>query len=154
MELFEHHVKRIIRFIKSYSEQPVPVLDLLHRFTLDTSMHYMLGTDENTVEMPVNQFAQAWDIVFETMDARARAGGLWKVIVPQKPMKDAMAVLNGVAYPQIDRAIERRKNGEKLGTSFLDAITADTLDREVRCRPTGSHSGINMTGFPRKLEAT
>jgi hypothetical protein len=124
----------MIRFIKSYSEQPVPVLDLLHRFTLDTSMNYMLGTDENTVESPVHQFSHAWDSVFEIMDARARAGGLWKILLPKKPMQDAMAILNGVAYTQIDRAVERRKNGEKLGSSFLDAITEDTLDREVRSR--------------------
>ncbi|KAI1613509.1 cytochrome P450 [Exophiala viscosa] len=130
LELFEHHVQRMIRFVKSYSEQPVPVLDLLHRFTLDTSMNYMLGTDENTVEKPVHQFSHAWDNVFEIMDARARAGGLWKILLPKKPMQDAMAVLNEVAYTQIDRAVERRKNGEKLGTSFLDAITEDTLDRE------------------------
>ncbi|EXJ79174.1 hypothetical protein A1O3_08675 [Capronia epimyces CBS 606.96] len=130
LHLFEYHVERMIRFIKAHEGKPVPVLDLLHRFTLDTSMHYMLGTDENTVENPVNQFSHAWDTVFEIMDARARAGGLWRIILPQKPMKDAMAILNGVAYPQIDRAIERRKAGEKLGDSFLDAITADTLDRE------------------------
>jgi hypothetical protein len=94
-------------------------------------MNYMLGTDENTVEKPVHQFSHAWDNVFEIMDARARAGGLWKILLPKKPMQDAMAVLNEVAYTQIDRAVERRKNGEKLGSSFLDAITEDTLDREV-----------------------
>lgn len=103
----------------------------MHRFSLDTSMGFLLGTDENSVENPVNEFSHAWDRVFEIIDQRARAGGLWRWIVPKKPLLEAMAVLNGVTYPHIDRAIERRRNGEKKGESFLDAVTEDTLDREV-----------------------
>lgn len=94
-------------------------------------MHYLLGRDENSVENPVNEFSHAWDTVFETMDARARAGGLWKLVVPTGPLRKSMAVLNGVAFRHIDRAIQRRINGEKLGNSFLDSITEETLDREV-----------------------
>jgi hypothetical protein len=120
-----------MRVIKSYGGGPISILDLIHRFTLDTSMGFLLGTDENTVECPVNDFSHAWDRVFEIIDRRARAGGLWKLIVPKKPLLDAMAVLNGVAYPHIDRAIERRRKGEKVGESFLDCVTEDTQDREV-----------------------
>lgn len=132
LDVFEFHVQRLIRFISKDAGKPTPILDLIHRFTLDTSMGFLLGTDENSVENPRNQFAHAWDTVFEIMDARARAGGLWKWIIPQKPLNEAMAVLNGVAYPHIDQAIRRRTQGEKLGDSFLDAITEDTLDREVQ----------------------
>lgn len=134
MDVFEYHVQRLIRYVSADEGKPTPILDLIHRFTLDTSMGFLLGTDENSVENPVNQFAHAWDTVFEIMDARARAGGLWRWIIPQQPLDKAMAVLNGVTYPHIDAAIQRRKAGEKLGDSFLDAITEDTLDREV-CKP-------------------
>lgn len=120
-----------MRIIKSDHEGPTPILDLIHRFSLDTSMGFLLGTDENSVENPVNDFSHAWDLVFKVLDSRARAGGLWKWIVPKKPLLDAMAVLNGVAYPHIDRAIQRRTNNEKIGESFLDCVTEDTLDREV-----------------------
>ncbi len=131
LEVIEHHTQRLIRIMKSYKGGPTPILDLMHRFSLDTSMGFLLGTDENTVENPVNKFAHAWDRVFKIIDQRARAGGLWKWIVPTKPLLESMAVLNGVTYPHIDRAIERRKNGDKIGDSFLDAVTEDTLDREV-----------------------
>ena len=131
LEVIEYHVQRLIRIIKSHEGRSTPVLELIHRFTLDTSMGFLLGTDENSVENPVNDFSHAWDRVFEIIDQRARAGGLWKLIVPKKPLLDAMAVLNGVAYPHIDKAIQRRRNGEKIGESFLDCVTEDTLDREV-----------------------
>ena len=132
LEVIEYHTQRLLRVIKSNGNGSTPILDLMHRFSLDTSMGFLLGTDENSVENPVNEFSHAWDRVFKIIDQRARAGGLWRWIVPQKPLDEAMAVLNGVTYPHIDRAIERRRNGEKQGDSFLDAVTEDTLDREVR----------------------
>lgn len=77
LEVFEEHVQILMQQISKASTTyggELDVSDLFFRYTLDASTHFLLGKSVGSLELPEQEFAEAFGEVQRVQNIIARAG--------------------------------------------------------------------------------
>ncbi|KUJ23955.1 putative cytochrome 52A4 [Mollisia scopiformis] len=144
LEVFERHVQVLIREIdgKSWGEKEggegreLDVSDLFFRYTLDAATDFLLGRSVNSLEVPEQEFAEAFGEVQRVQNIIARAGPL-NPLVPRSTFKKGIRTINEFVNPFIDDALRlspeelASKTKSEEGYTFLHALASFTRDRTV-----------------------
>lgn len=139
LEVFEEHVQILMQQISKASTTyggELDVSDLFFRYTLDASTHFLLGKSVGSLELPEQEFAEAFGEVQRVQNIIARAGPL-NPLVPRKTFFKGIKVIDEFVNPYIDRTL--RLSPEELSTktkteegyTFLHALAGFTRDRKV-----------------------
>lgn len=78
-EIFESHIQKLISVLQGSHNSPaaypaVDVGEVLFNFTLDASMHYILGHDIDSLSNPRTEFAEAFAYVQRIQAIMSRGG--------------------------------------------------------------------------------
>lgn len=108
LEIFEKHVQRLMKAIANGGVKGVPgvatdnvaqgrvhdVSDLFFRYTLDSATDFLLGSSVDSLETPVQEFAEAFSEVQRVQSIIARAGYVLNpsslyatILLPREPNK-------------------------------------------------------------------
>lgn len=136
LRVFEEHLSIMIPQFHSKNGQPVDVMELFFRFTLDAATHFLLGQSVESLITPKNRFAESFTEVQRIQSDIARMGPL-NVLLPRREFRQHLKVLDEFVQPFIERTLrltpeelgEKTKSDE--GYSFLHALASFTRDRQV-----------------------
>lgn len=143
LDVFETHVqvlmKQIVEGGKRYDGTrggEIDVSDLFFRYTLDAATHFLLGRSVGSLELPEQEFAEAFGEVQRVQNIIARAGPL-NPLVPRSSFHKGIKVINEFVTPYIDQALSlspeelATKTKSEEGYTFLHALASFTRDRKV-----------------------
>ncbi|KAH8676847.1 putative cytochrome 52A4 [Tricladium varicosporioides] len=143
LDVFEEHVQILLKVMGKAGQtwdgkqgKPFDISDLLFRYTLDASTHFLLGHSVGSLELAEQDFAEAFNEVQRVQNIIARAGPFnW--FVPRKAFFRNINVIDEFINQFIDRTL--RLSPEELATksksdegyTFLHALAGFTRDRTV-----------------------
>ncbi|CZT02962.1 related to n-alkane-inducible cytochrome P450 [Rhynchosporium graminicola] len=144
LDVFETHVQVLIQQIvnggRGYDETSkggeIDVSDLFFRYTLDAATHFLLGRSVGSLELPEQEFAEAFGEVQRVQSIIARAGPLCS-FVPRASFKKGIKTIDEFVNPFIDQALSLSqdeldtKTKSEEGYTFLHALASFTRDRKV-----------------------
>ncbi|KAI0160334.1 glycoside hydrolase family 20 protein [Xylariaceae sp. FL1272] len=116
--------------------KPLDICDLFFRYTLDVSTSFLLGKGVDSMRMPREPFAEAFNEVQRVQSIRARAGPLQKLI-PLGGYKSGLVIVNELCDTYIDAALRLSKEELDSKTrsdseyTFLHELASFTRDRKV-----------------------
>lgn len=133
LDVFEKHVNILLPLLSPGSSgQPVDVVDLFFKFTLDSATDFLLGHSVQSLERPANRYSEAFATVQHVQGVIARAGPLYW-LVNRKSFFDGLKIMDDFIQPFIDEALrlspEERKSGKRY--TFLHALADFTRDPKV-----------------------
>ncbi|KAL2065144.1 hypothetical protein VTL71DRAFT_4285 [Oculimacula yallundae] len=143
LDVFETHVQVLIKQIveggKRYDGTrggELDVSDLFFRYTLDAATHFLLGRSVGSLELPEQEFAEAFGEVQRVQNIIARAGPL-NTFVPRGTFHKGIKIIDEFVNPYIDQALSLSqdeldtKTKSEEGYTFLHALASFTRDRKV-----------------------
>ncbi|KAG9193841.1 hypothetical protein G6011_03876 [Alternaria panax] len=136
IDIFEHHTQILMSKIAQSEE--VDTLDMMFRYTLDATTHFLLGQSVGSLDEPQTIFADAFYNAQRVQSYIAKLGALnW--LIPRKQMGfyDSVNTINDFVSAFIDKALalspeelEKRTDHDE-GYTFLHAIAGYTRDRDM-----------------------
>lgn len=143
LDVFETHVQVLMEQITKAGKRwdgsqggELDVSDLFFRYTLDAATHFLLGRSVGSLELPEQEFAEAFSEVQRVQNIIARAGPL-NAFVSRKSFYKGIKVINEFVTPYIEQALHlspeelATKTKSEEGYTFLHALASFTRDRKV-----------------------
>ncbi|PSS16950.1 hypothetical protein M430DRAFT_59340 [Amorphotheca resinae ATCC 22711] len=141
--IFEEHVQILIQQIKKNGRtwdgkqgKELDISDLFFRYTLDAATHFLLGRSVGSLEVPEQEFAEAFAEAQRVQNIIARTGP-FNPIVPRKTFFASLHVINDFVNPYIEDTLRlspaelSTKTKSEEGYTFLHALASYTRDRKV-----------------------
>ncbi|KAE8449366.1 hypothetical protein EG329_008267 [Mollisiaceae sp. DMI_Dod_QoI] len=146
LDVFERHVQVLIGQIdrlswegfekKGGKGRELDVCDLFFRYTLDAATDFLLGRSVGSLEVPEQEFAEAFGEVQRVQNLIARSGPL-NPLVPRRSFFKGIKIINEFVNPFIEQALRlspeelATKTKSEEGYTFLHALAGFTRDRKV-----------------------
>ncbi|KAM0093375.1 hypothetical protein ACP6JD_003141 [Aspergillus fumigatus] len=138
LSTFERHVQKLLRILESprHERQPVNVLDLCLRLTMDIATDFLLGQSVDSLSNPTHRFSAAFADVQRIQSWITMAGPL-QVFLPKAKYYEGLKTINSFVDPFITRtlALGRRSFEEMEGSeeeyNFLEGLATFTQDPKV-----------------------
>ncbi|KAH2277015.1 hypothetical protein KXW02_007889 [Aspergillus fumigatus] len=138
LSTFERHVQKLLRILESprHERQPVNVLDLCLRLTMDIATDFLLGQSVDSLSNPTHRFSAAFADVQRIQSSITMAGPL-QVFLPKAKYYEGLKTINSFVDPFITRtlALGRRSFEEMEGSeeenNFLEGLATFTQDPKV-----------------------
>lgn len=143
LETFEEHVQILLnkmteagRNSNGSQGKEFDVSDMFFRYTLDAATHFLLGRSVGSLEVPEQDFAEAFGEVQRLQSLISRTGPLNKII-PKTIYRKQLKVINEFVGPFIDDTLRftpeelATKTKSESGYTFLHALAGFTRDRQV-----------------------
>lgn len=137
LKVFESHASVLVPMLAGHQPgQPVNVVDLFFRYTLDAATDFLLGQSVESLRNPRQRFADAFGEVQRVQSLIARAGPL-NPLIGRKSFFANLKVMEDFIQPMIERTLrlspeelEKRTKSDE-GYTFLHALASYTRDRKV-----------------------
>ncbi|KAH1855559.1 hypothetical protein KXX55_007196 [Aspergillus fumigatus] len=138
LSTFERHVQKLLRILESprHERQPVNVLDLCLRLTMDIATDFLLGQSVDSLSNPTHRFSAAFADVQRIQSSITMAGPL-QVFLPKAKYYEGLKTINSFVDPFITRtlALGRRSFEEMEGSeeenNFLEGLATFTQDPKL-----------------------
>lgn len=136
LHTFEKHVSVLLPLLSNSGEQPVNLVDIFFRYTLDAATDFLLGSSVQSLEKSEVRFADAFADVQHVQAMIARTGPFNR-FVPRKKFHAQLKVMDDFIQPFIDQTLRlspdelEKKSKSDEGYTFLHALASFTRDPKV-----------------------
>ncbi|RJE23140.1 Cytochrome p450 [Aspergillus sclerotialis] len=134
LEIFDRKVQTMIDLLGD-SGEPVDLMDLFYRMTLDVTTEFLLGKGINSLENPQAQFVQAFADV-QRIQMMLTLIGPAHHLYPRGTYNRGIKIIDGFVLPFVHSALalpveELEKRKSEKSFTFLHALASYTRDPQV-----------------------
>ncbi|EXJ95308.1 hypothetical protein A1O1_00428 [Capronia coronata CBS 617.96] len=134
LPLIETHVRKLMSLMGPGDGQMVMLNNLLFRFSLDASTHFLFGHSVGSLDKEQSEFAAAFDEVQRVQSLIGRLGPL-KHLFSTRSYNEALKTMEQFIEPFITEALsmspEELESKLSRSDTFLHALARHTRDRKV-----------------------
>lgn len=134
VQTLEVHLQNLVRIIKDHNGQQFDLQHLFHRLTMDASTEFLFGESIGTLNSPINEFEEAFNVTQDCMTVRATLRGGYRFYNPKR-FRDANKVIFKTTRYYVDKALntspEELEKKTESGYTFLYQLVKQTRDPQV-----------------------
>ncbi|KAK4932049.1 hypothetical protein LTR66_016007 [Elasticomyces elasticus] len=134
LELFEEHIQELLKHLGPGDGRQVDARNLMFRFALDASTHFLFGHSAGSLKNERTKFALAFDEVQRLQALAGRAGPV-RHFINMKTFHEGLKLMEQFIEPWIEEALdlseEELEVKSKRQDTLLHALARQTRDRKV-----------------------